>query len=284
MSNQSSQTRFVILFALDPANERPAEGLALLHRLAGSGLGTGIAVLDQAFLPMCARVSLVLLVEAASKDSVLAALAPCSGVLTTVVEEPTSLTVDPAVPTATFAVLGIRTPHDDASRRDPSPDPSGGVKVRLDAQLPSGGDVSSITLVEAPTFVAAQSFGRSAVGSAVTETAQVQPLADYVHTVAAPAVAHDASERAAVPMATFAAAAATADPAALYTVTPLDTPLLGTVSDDLLPFSSGMALFVTPAGVSAAVRGRTYWWRGIQPDALRAHHRLGQRQQLLEDQ
>ena len=90
-----------------------------MHRFLGSGLGPGIEVLDQAFFPNYERVGLMMLVEAESKDVLLTALKPCAGVFTTTVGEPDSLVFDPQLPHATYAVFGVRTPHDtlDAGRR-----------------------------------------------------------------------------------------------------------------------------------------------------------------------
>lgn len=257
MSNAPS-TRYLVLFALDPANTRPAQRLVLMQRFLSSGLGPGVEVLDQAFFPTYGRVGFVILAAAESNDVLLAALEPCAGVFTTTVEQPESLVFDPAVAEATHGVVGLRTPHD-AVAPAASSDTSLPVQVRLHAELPEGGDISSITLVRAPTAAAALSFGRSAVNAAVTETAHIQPMADYITAMRRPAPADGVL--AAVTAA--AAEAASAGPADSYTVVPLDSPLILVSSNEVTPFGATMPVSVAPRQAVVAVSGRTYVWQRL---------------------
>jgi hypothetical protein len=264
MSNQPSSSRFVVLFGVDPANDRPAERLALMRRFLDSGLGAGIDVLEQAFFPNYARVGFVLLVEAPSRQIVVAALEPCVGVFTTTVEAPVSLTFDPATPASTLGVFGVSTPHDDPSAPGPgAPQGSGAVSVRLHAELPEGGEVSSLTLVDAPTFGAAHAFGRSEVGSAVTETARIQPMGDYIAHVRTLA-STDAAPRVPTTTASDAIAVAAAEPSGAFTVSPLDSALILLSSNDLAPFGATMPLRVAQRGSAISLSGRTYVWQKLR--------------------
>lgn len=263
MSNQPSSSRFVVLFGVDPASDRPAERLALMRRFLDSGLGEGIDVLEQAFFPNYARVGFVLLVQAPSKEVVAAALEPCVGVFTTAVEVPVSLTFDAAAPAATLAVFGVRTPHDDQSASGPSaPQGAGALSVRLHAELPEGAEVSSLTLVDAPTFGAAHSFGRSEVGSAVTETARIQPMGDYIADMRALA-SNVSRPPAPTAKASDAVLVAAAEPSGTYTVTPLDSALILLSSNDPTPFGATMPLSVAQRGSAITLSGRSYAWQKL---------------------
>lgn len=264
MSSQPNSSRFVVLFGVDQANDRPAERLALMRRFLDSGLGAGIDVLEQAFFPNYARVGFVLLVEAPSREAVVAALQPCVGVFTTTVEVPVALTFDPAAPAASLAVFGVRTPHDDQSAPGPSaPQGSGALSVRLHAELPEGAEVSSLTLVDAPTFGAAHAFGRSEVGSAVTETARIQPMGDYIAHMRALA-ATGAAPRVPTATASDAVLVSAAEPSGTYTVTPLDSALILLSSNDLAPFGATMPLSVAQRGSAISLTGRTYVWQKLR--------------------
>jgi hypothetical protein len=263
MPIEPSPARFVVLFAVDPANDRPAVRLALMQRFLGSGLGADVVVLDQAFFPNYARVGFLLLVEAGSRDAVAAALEPCAGVFTTTVAEPASLSFDAAAGAATYAVFGVPTPHDEpAPTTMATPADTGVLRVRLHAQLPGGSPVASVTLLNAPTFGAAESFGRSAIGSAVTEAAHIQPMGDYIAAMRA-TTARDATLPAVAVRAPGAVLAAAGDASGTFTVTALDYPLILLSSRDLMPFTESMPLQVAPHGTPITVSGRTYVWQRL---------------------
>ena len=167
---------------------------------------------------------------------------------------------DPTVDHATYGVVGLSTPHDAGLTAVAAADASAPVRIRLHAQLPEGGAISSITLVAAPTFASALSFGRFAqVSAAVTEVARTEPMADYVTSMraSAPGEAFAAIER----RANLVAAPATGEDA--FSVIPLDSPLILTSSDALTPFSADMPLTVAPARTPTAASRRTYVWQTL---------------------